>query len=144
MIIRQLTTSNAVALSQVYEEWLASTFEGLLNLPTTIGWGITNERIILGFILYQQVQEEAEILMMAVRAEYRHQGVGHQLLAQSIALLHNAGVCSIFLEVNIENAPAIYLYRKNGFKENGRRSGYYASPTGERHDALTMTLQHKD
>jgi ribosomal-protein-alanine N-acetyltransferase len=36
----------------------------------------------------------------------------------------------LFLEVAVDNAPAIGLYRAFGFTEEGRRRGYYQGPNG--------------
>ncbi|MEF2678977.1 MAG: ribosomal-protein-alanine N-acetyltransferase, partial [Bilophila wadsworthia] len=41
------------------------------------------------------------------------------------------------LEVRISNAPAIHLYESFGFRQAGKRRGYYQD-TGE--DALIYTL----
>jgi len=40
--------------------------------------------------------------------------------------LKRRGVREVFLEVGVENEPALRLYRSFGFAEIGRRSGYYA------------------
>ena len=39
--------------------------------------------------------------------------------------LAGLGVRSVFLEVDEHNAPACRLYRRAGFREVGRRQGYY-------------------
>ncbi|MET0429646.1 MAG: ribosomal-protein-alanine acetyltransferase, partial [Microvirga sp.] len=50
------------------------------------------------------------------------------------------GARIVFLEVEEGNAPALALYRRLGFREVGRREGYYARPDGTRAAALTMSL----
>jgi ribosomal-protein-alanine N-acetyltransferase len=42
------------------------------------------------------------------------------------------------LEVAVDNAAALRLYRRAGFAEAGRRRGYYERPGG-RVDALVLT-----
>ena len=49
-------------------------------------------------------------------------------------------VQQIFLEVNVENHPAISLYEKMGFQKTGVRKNYYKMKDGSYKDALLYTL----
>jgi ribosomal-protein-alanine N-acetyltransferase len=89
---------------------------------------------ILGFLLTQRVaSDEAEILTLAVDPAERRRGVATALLR---ALLSSRGG-RIFLEVRRSNECAQRLYRREGFRVCGVRSGYYQSPA---EDALLMEL----
>jgi ribosomal-protein-alanine N-acetyltransferase len=44
------------------------------------------------------------------------------------------------LEVRASNVSARSLYGKMGFELTGRRQNYYSLPTGEREDAILMSL----
>lgn len=79
-------------------------------------------------------------LGMTVRADWRGQGVGSALLARAIAWARAGGVITrIELHVYARNAPAIALYRKFGFVEEGRRrAAIYQA--GEYLDDLIMAL----
>ena len=46
----------------------------------------------------------------------------------------------VFLEVEEGNLPAEQLYRHFGFREVGRRKGYYPKPDGTRATAIAMRL----
>jgi ribosomal-protein-alanine N-acetyltransferase len=46
----------------------------------------------------------------------------------------------VHLEVEEGNGPAVALYRRAGFREVGRREGYYLKPDGTRASALAMAL----
>ena len=46
---------------------------------------------------------------------------------------------AVHLEVEEGNRPALALYRRRGFREVGRRQGYYARPDGTRAAAITMS-----
>jgi [ribosomal protein S18]-alanine N-acetyltransferase len=75
-----------------------------------------------GFCSWRQsAPDEAEILNLAVDPAWRRRGVGAALLE---AVLERASG-AIFLEVAESNSPAIALYRKQGWVDVGRRSGYY-------------------
>lgn len=66
---------------------------------------------------------EREILNLAVAPEHRRAGIA------TVLLKHELSRSSIhFLEVRESNLAAQALYRKMGFSEVGRRSGYYEMP----------------
>ena len=75
---------------------------------------------------------EAELLRIAVDPAHRGQGLGRRLLEACQEDLAAAGMAHLFLEVRASNAPAIRLYGDCGWRQCGRRPGYY--PDGE--DAL--------
>lgn len=77
---------------------------------------------------------EADVLTIAVAASLRGHGAGRALLRGLIEESANRSARVIFLEVREDNAPAIALYRSEGFEEMGRRPAYYSDGT----TALTM------
>lgn len=93
----------------------------------------------LGFVLSRRVLDEAELLTIALAPEARGQGRARLLLAHHLQRLAHEGARQVHLEVDDGNAPALALYRKLGFRETGRREGYYAKPDGSRATALTMS-----
>ncbi|MBO9512923.1 MAG: GNAT family N-acetyltransferase [Variovorax sp.] len=80
---------------------------------------------ILGFAIMQYGDDEAHIVLFAVRAPHRRQGVGSALLAWLEATAAVAGMRAIRLEARIGNAPAKAFYRRHGFTECGSSPGYY-------------------
>ena len=79
--------------------------------------------------------EEAQVTNIAIAPDYRGQKVGTRLMAELIRLVKERGVTAMTLEVRPSNAPALALYHHYGFREAGRRKGYY-SDNGE--DAIIM------
>ena len=75
---------------------------------------------LLGFAMYRVVAGEGELLNLAVDPLARRTGVGRALLQE---MMHLAEVWH--LEVRESNAAAIALYDSLGFRQVGRRSGYY-------------------
>ena len=73
------------------------------------------------------------ILRIGIKKEYQGRGFGKKLLKELLEILKEKGIKAVFLEVRENNAPAIRLYEKNGFRVLGKRRGYYS---GE--DALIM------
>ena len=101
---------------------------------------IADDKVELGMLLLRFAADEGEVLNLAVIPEARGQGLGRALLVGGIALTQDLGIARLFLEVAIDNAPALALYRSYGFEEVGRRNRYYRRPDGSRVDAILMTL----
>ena len=80
---------------------------------------------LIGFIMSRLAAGEAEILSVAIAPGWRGRGLSRQLLDLHLRRLAGLGVRAVYLEVGEHNAPACRLYRRAGFKEVGRRQGYY-------------------
>lgn len=77
---------------------------------------------------------ECEIHTIAVAPEYRGRGIGAALLHAILAVADDAHA-PVYLEVRVDNDPAITMYERNGFIRSGVRPEYY-QPSGM--DAYTM------
>jgi ribosomal-protein-alanine N-acetyltransferase len=91
-----------------------------------------------GFILSRLVEDEAEILSVAVANARRGRGLARNLLSLHMRRLAGLGARAIFLEVDEHNAPAIRLYDRAGFHEISRRPNYYPGPGGKAAAALVL------
>ena len=78
-----------------------------------------------GFIVWRSVIDEAEIITIGVHPDARNAGIAIAMLGIMENEIKKNGVKKIFLEVSAENTPAIALYKKCGFVQNGRRPKYY-------------------
>ncbi len=74
-------------------------------------------------------------LMVAIDA--RRQGVGKALLEAAVEWARASGVRKLELHVFPWNEPAIQLYKRFGFEQEGLRKGHY-SRAGEDVDAILM------
>ena len=83
------------------------------------------ERVVIGYIVFTVLYEEAQILNLAVPAAYRRQGIGRYLLASALEMIQACDGHEVFLEVAVSNLPAQYLYRQFGFRICGVRKNYY-------------------
>ena len=125
--------------------WGIDEFETLLAEPTVSCLLLRREtmfgmRRVLGFIMMRSVAGEAEVLTIAVAAARRGHGYGRRLIDEALRRAYAEGVSAVFLEVGESNPPALALYRRIGFREVGRRKGYYADG-GPGGTALVMRLQ---
>ena len=76
---------------------------------------------IIGYIYYSDIYERVEINQIEINFIHRNCGKGDFLLKRLIESVDK----NISLEVNVNNIPAIKLYKKNGFIEKAIRKGYY-------------------
>jgi ribosomal-protein-alanine N-acetyltransferase len=90
-----------------------------------------------GYGEIRMVAGEAQIYNIAVAPEFRREGIGEALLRHMIEKAEDDGCTLVTLEVRGGNEAAMALYHKLGFREVGRRKGYYAKG-GE--DAVLMDL----
>ena len=86
------------------------------------------------------VLDEASLLNLAVDAAWQGRGFGRLLLNFVLARARTCGARRMLLEVRPSNARAIYLYESSGFREVGRRRGYYSGPSGVE-DALLYSAE---
>ncbi|MCL6250603.1 GNAT family N-acetyltransferase [Altererythrobacter sp. KTW20L] len=90
-----------------------------------------------GFTLSRKVlEEEEELLLIAVVPQARGRGVGSALLRQFIETATARGSNRLFLEMRAGN-PAQALYLRHGFAPVGRRINYYRTGTNGPCDAIT-------
>jgi ribosomal-protein-alanine N-acetyltransferase len=119
------------------EAWTAPQCAGLL--PMTGVWlSLAHEgEAVVGFALARVVGDEAELLLLAVDRASQGQGVGQALLDRFAAVAASKGAEQLHLEVR-EGNHAVSLYRRNGYREVGRRRNYYSGRDGQLFDALTL------
>jgi ribosomal-protein-alanine N-acetyltransferase len=91
---------------------------------------------VLGFIIIRRAADEAELYQIAVREDERRRGIAAKLMEAALADCRRHGTVSMYLEVRRGNQEAIALYKKFGFKVEGRRKNYYSSPV---EDAVVMS-----
>ena len=119
--------------------WSREQFNDSLALPTTQAWVIEQNGAIQGFILCQTAGDEAEILTFCVTRNARGKGVGRLLLMAAIAEARKKNAHRMFLEVAVDNQPALRLYETSGFRVIGSRANYYQRE-GKSVDAVMYSL----
>jgi ribosomal-protein-alanine acetyltransferase len=83
---------------------------------------------ICGSICANIVEGEWEIENVVVADEFRRHGIGAQLMRSLIANWEKLAGTKLLLEARESNSAARALYTKHGFREVGRRPGYYRDP----------------
>ena len=139
MLIRPWLKSDNQAVENIEREcfsdpWNISMIESTVSLAGFIGYVVEDNGEIVGYIGSSYIFEDGEILLVAVRGDYRRKGYAEKLILTLFETLKNRGVEHIFLEVRKSNLPAKKCYEKCGFSVIGERKRYYSD--GE--DALIM------
>ena len=98
----------------------------------------SGEEYIIGFAGFWIMADEAHLTNIAVREQYRRQGMGEMLLISCIDLAAELKAHFFTLEVRASNTAAQNLYRKYGFAQTGLRRGYYID---NREDAVLMSTE---
>jgi ribosomal-protein-alanine N-acetyltransferase len=115
------------------EAWSAASFAALLAAPGAFALG--DDR---AFLLARVAADEAELLMLATHPGHRRRGLARALLAAFAAEAAARGAATGFVEVAEDNAPARALYAATGWRETGRRPGYYRRAGGAGAAAVLM------
>lgn len=119
MTPEKMASIHAAAMT-VPRPWSAETISGLMNSPG--GFVVAQEA---GFALGRVVEDEAELLTLAVSPQSQRKGTGARCLAAFEREAHARGATRAFLEVAAINAAARALYAKAGWEEDGVRPRYY-------------------
>ncbi len=86
------------------------------------------ENIIVGYVLFNQILDEAEIYKIVVSKEFRKKQIAFKIVEFLLDELKKNNVKKIFLEVRKSNIPAISLYKKCGFINIREIIDYYTNP----------------
>ena len=143
--LRRLAHPLAAAEAEAVADILAASFDtpeqawDASALSTLVRDGAVTLAAPDAVAVFRVVLDEAELLSVAVRPVARGRGLGTALLAAAEQAAREAGAARMFLEVAIGNAAARALYARAGYREDGRRRGYYRRAGGGREDALVLS-----
>ena len=116
--------------------WKRKDFEDALkNTSTYLFFGAFDGERLAGQAGLVMTPPEADITNVAVDEAYRRQGIAAGILTKLMAAGRELGIEDYTLEVRAGNKPAISLYEKLGFLEEGRRKNFYTKPD---EDAVIM------
>lgn len=141
-----MTTDDVAEVAVI--EWLSFTtpwseisFYNEARRPESVSRVARQGKKIAGYICAGRVLDEGHILTLAVRPEFRRQGIASTLVGEVIRSLREAGCRFVFLEVRSSNEAARRMYEKFNFRFFGLRKDYYKSPV---EDAVLMVLKFHD
>jgi [ribosomal protein S18]-alanine N-acetyltransferase len=80
---------------------------------------------LVGYAALLAVGFTADVQRVAVRPDWRRQGIGADLLAELLREARERGCVEALLEVREDNPAALAMYEAAGFGVLARRQGYY-------------------
>lgn len=98
---------------------------------------------VVAYAGFWLIFDEAHIMNIAVRKEYRARGIGKMLLDELLKIARRQGAASVGLEVREKNEVAIRMYENAGFAKTGIRKGYYTD-TGENAVLMVKIMEGPD
>ena len=99
------------------------------------------EELVVGFVGNWIMVGESHIVSIAVREDYRRQGIGELLIISAISVAMENSLARVSLECRISNYVALSLYEKYRFKQVGVRPRYYSD---NHEDAYIMMAEGLD
>ena len=108
--------------------WSEKTFNDAVSNDNIVVYTVSDRQAIYGFYCLMHVEDEAELLNIAVMPSHRGIGLGQQLMAHAVMYAQTHGINNIYLEVRESNITAQNLYKKFGFTSIGIRKRYYSQP----------------
>ncbi|WP_308915915.1 GNAT family N-acetyltransferase [Jannaschia sp. LMIT008] len=111
--------------------WSAGSFAAAQRDPTC--FFVPEDGDAHGFALGRVMADEVELLTLVVAPDRRRRGTATALLDAFERQAAARGAEAAFLEVSADNVPARALYARAGWREVGRRPGYYGGT-----DAIAM------
>ena len=145
MNLVRATADQCAAMAQAHAQafaekaWREDEFEDLLEGEGIFGF-LAEAGEPLGVILCRVAAGEMEVLTLGVTSAARRRGVARALLAAALPVARDLGAAKAFLEVAVDNDPAIALYERLGFRATGLRKSYYDRRPVGYVDALVMRL----
>ncbi len=117
--------------------WDSRSFASEMDRDISQFWVAVADGLLIGYICFWIAAREVHLLNIAVRKDWRRRGLGRRLLLKMLEIGTDSDAEAAWLEVRPSNLAARALYRKMGFREVGRRPGYYSE---SHEDAILMTV----
>lgn len=96
---------------------------------------------LLGYYVAMQGVDEVHLLNITVSPDHQHQGWGRVMLDALALWSRGLSAQWLWLEVRVSNTRAIAIYEAHGYRRVGLRKNYYPAGSGQREDAVVMSLR---
>ena len=129
--IREFRAGDEAIFRELNEEWITRYFKmepadeeklgdprgQILDRGGRILLAFEGDRGVGCCALIPMGAQEFEVAKMAVTDTHQGKGIGHRLMAATIAKAREIGATRLYIETNHTLTPAIRLYRAHGFRE---------------------------
>lgn len=140
--VRRMSASDVSAALSILEEspeaaiWPRASL--LESASRETAWVAELDGRVAGILIGRVAADEFEILNLAVGKAFRRRGVATQLVSAAVDSARTEGARQAYLEVRASNEGGIAFYTRFGFRQFGRRIGYYHNPV---EDAAVLARQ---
>lgn len=131
--LRGFLPKDVPAIAAIVAEALYEHYDSSLYLSLSQAWPdgflVATDALDrpVGFLLgVGQVPGEARVLMFAIAAAHRHQGIGRKLMEEFFVRARRRSTARVTLEVRVGNVNAIRFYTRFGFSVTDLLKGYYS------------------
>lgn len=135
MMLEDVPAVTAIEEQIFSEPWSADSFERVIDSESNIYFVAVEDGEIAGYCGLWGVLDEGQITNVAIDSRFRRKGIAEQMLNALMEEALRRRYTQFTLEVRFSNTPAISLYHKLGFKDEGIRKDFYTKP---REDAIIM------
>jgi len=144
-VIRRMVYADCEAVQQIEQDtfampWSLESFRHEITDNACARYLVAElDGQIVGFAGLWMTIDEGQVTNIAVKQEYRGQGIGNQLFTALMQYAANLGAICMTLEVRRSNLAAQHLYISKGFIVLGVRKRYYED---NNEDAFFMACDH--
>lgn len=136
MEIQDLKEVEAIESISSLTPWSKQMFLGEMAHPHSFCFVMASERVT-GYLCFRDVGEESELLNICIHPNYRHRGLGHELMQFYTNFSIERGIKNFYLEVHDANQSAQRLYQTFSYRAIGVRRRYYRGEA----DAIRMAKE---
>jgi len=139
--VRQATSKDLNRIAEIEilcfdKPWTRESLEKSFDDEMNAMWVAETKEGIAGYLLaFCMTAVNAEVYRIATDPKFRRNKVAHNLINFMFCYCNLLAIQKILLDVNVNNAPAIALYKSFNFEEDGIRPKYYDN----KDDALLMS-----
>ncbi len=101
---------------------------------------LVGDDALLGYFVAMKGVDEVHLLNITVAPRHQRQGWARVMLDALTVWARGQQAQWLWLEVRVSNTRAYQLYSAFGFRQVGRRKGYYPDTPSKREDAIVMSL----
>lgn len=130
VILREISAFDVTAIASIERDcfalpWSEKEIVSVCNRADFCGLVAQMNGETVGYLLGLTLFENAEVLRVAVKKEFRGKKIGGMLLDVFFEMVKARGAQTAFLEVRASNLPALGLYESRAFTRGRVREKYY-------------------
>ena len=140
MIRRDLFDVLTIERQSYPNPWQEEDFICCLRQRNCIGMVVEYEEEVVGFMLYELHRTRLHVVNFAVHSDFRHRGIGREMIDKLVGKLSYQRRNQITLEVRETNLSAQLFFSRMGFRAVAVLKGFYGDSD---EDAYRMLYRYR-